>query len=127
MRSADRVAWLEDVHIAVTNVQIVRILDDAPIDYESPPARATHSAVVDAALRHGGGDRIDAVFPSEKYGHDLAAYYRAVHIDPTGTGSSTRVRNGVSATLAAQRSRSWLTARNFGNNHASNWYYQYVT
>lgn len=77
---ADRVAWLHDEHATEGNVEIIGVPDDAPIDYDSPQAWATHTAVFDAALRHAGDDRIDAVFSSEKYGDELAAHYGAVHV-----------------------------------------------
>ena len=74
---ADRVAWLQSEHAADDNVVIMGVLDDAPVDYDSSPAWATHTAVFDAALRRAGDDRIDAVFSSEKYGDELAAHYRS--------------------------------------------------
>jgi HTH-type transcriptional repressor of NAD biosynthesis genes len=77
----DRVAWLQEEHAADHNVVIVGVLDDAPVDYDSSQAWATHTAVFDAALRRAGDDRIDAVFSSEKYGDELAAHYGAVHVE----------------------------------------------
>lgn len=77
---ADRVAWLGDEHAIDGNVEVIGILDDAPIDCDSPQAWAAHTAVFDAALRHAGDDTIDAVFSSEKYGDELAARYGAVHV-----------------------------------------------
>lgn len=78
---ADRVAWLRDEHADCGNITIIGVLDDAPIDYDSPQAWATHTAVFDAALRHAGQDQVDAVFSSEKYGDELAAHYGAVHVE----------------------------------------------
>lgn len=75
-----RAAWLRDEHAVDGNVQIIGVLDDAPVDYASTLAWAAHNAVFDAALRGNGDDRIDAVFSSEKYGDELAAHFGATHV-----------------------------------------------
>jgi NadR type nicotinamide-nucleotide adenylyltransferase len=78
---ADRVAWLKEEHATEDNVEVIGVHDDAPVDYNSRRAWATHNAVFDAALRQHGYDQIDAVFSSEKYGDDLAAPYGAAHVE----------------------------------------------
>ena len=78
---AERLAWLREEHAADVNVEFIGILDDAPVDFDSPQVWAAHNAVFDAALRRHGDERIDAVFSSEKYGDDLAGHYGAVHVE----------------------------------------------
>jgi len=77
----DRVAWLQEEHATEDNVEVIGVLDDAPVDYDSPQAWAAHNSVFDAAVRQLGDDQIDAVFSSEKYGDDLAAHFGAVHVE----------------------------------------------
>jgi NadR type nicotinamide-nucleotide adenylyltransferase len=115
---AERVAWMREEHAVDGNVQIIGVLDDAPVDYESPQAWAAHNAVFDAALRWNGDDRIDAVFSSEKYGDDLAAHYGAVHIEVDRARleypvSGTACRDDLAAmwSYLAPATRAGLTAR----------------
>jgi HTH-type transcriptional repressor of NAD biosynthesis genes len=77
----DRVAWMRQEHTVDRNVDIIGVIDDAPIDYRSPQAWATHTAVFDAVLRRTGAGGVDAVFSSEQYGNELAAHYGAIHVE----------------------------------------------
>jgi HTH-type transcriptional repressor of NAD biosynthesis genes len=115
---ADRVSWLAEEHAADGNVEIISVLDDAPVDYDSRQAWATHNAVFDAALRHTGDDRVDAVFSSEKYGDDLATHYGAVHVEVDrnrleypASGSACRDDLAAMWNFLAPATRAGLTVR----------------
>ena len=114
----ERVGWMREEHTVDRNVDIIGVLDDAPVDYRSPQAWATHLAVFDAALRRTGADRIDAVFSSEKYGDELAAHYAAVHVEVdrerlTFPVSGTACRDNLSEmwTYLAPATRAGLATR----------------
>ncbi|WP_026400630.1 AAA family ATPase [Actinomadura rifamycini] len=79
-----RTAWLREAH-RQPNVEVVPVVDDAEIDYESDAAWSAHVAAFRAglALRSGLGVNVppvDAVFSSEPYGPELAARFSAAHV-----------------------------------------------
>ncbi|HEY8481641.1 MAG TPA: AAA family ATPase [Spirillospora sp.] len=79
-----RTAWLREVH-RQPHVEIIPVVDDAEIDYESDAAWSAHVAAFRAglAMRSGLGvsvPPVDAVFTSEAYGPELAERFSAVHV-----------------------------------------------
>lgn len=79
-----RTGWLREVH-AQPHVEIVPVVDDAEIDYDSDEVWSVHVAAFRAglALRSGLGvsmPPVDAVFSSEAYGAELAARFSAAHV-----------------------------------------------
>ena len=75
-----RTAWLREVH-PQPHVEIVPVVDDHPVDYDSDEVWQAH---VDA-FRGGLDAPVDAVFSSEAYGPELARRLGAVHVavDPS--------------------------------------------
>jgi NadR type nicotinamide-nucleotide adenylyltransferase len=73
---ASRAAWLRERH-PQPHVEIVPVVDDIAIDYESEAVWAAHVAVFRAAAR----DPVDVVFSSEEYGAELARRFDAVHVE----------------------------------------------
>lgn len=79
-----RTAWLREAH-RQPHVEIVPVVDDAEIDYESDEAWSAHVAAFRAglAMRSGLGASVppvDAVFSSEAYGPELAERFSAAHV-----------------------------------------------
>jgi NadR type nicotinamide-nucleotide adenylyltransferase len=79
-----RTAWLREAH-PQPHVEVVPVVDDAEIDYDSDEIWSAHVAAFRAglALRSGLGvtvPPVDAVFSSEPYGAELAARFSAVHV-----------------------------------------------
>ncbi|MCW2912520.1 MAG: putative NadR-like transcriptional regulator [Actinomycetia bacterium] len=81
---ADRVAWLRETH-PQPHVEIVPVVDDIEIDYESDAIWAAHVNVFHAGLVSLAGlgvdvPPVDAVFSSEAYGAELARRFSAAHV-----------------------------------------------
>ncbi|WP_131743270.1 AAA family ATPase [Actinomadura roseirufa] len=79
-----RTAWLRETH-PQPHVEVVPVVDDAEIDYDSDEIWSAHVAAFRAglALRSGLGvtvPPVDAVFSSEPYGAELAARFSAAHV-----------------------------------------------
>lgn len=91
---SDRVGWLREEHAADPGVEIRGIRCDAPLDVTDQQVWAAQVALMQAALRHGGGsDAVDAVFGGESYVTGLAHWFgaKAVRIARTGlSGSAIR-------------------------------------
>lgn len=71
---AERVAWLAEVHPDVT---VYGVPCDVPVDFGDEHVWTAQVAIMRAAL---GGEAVDAVFTSEKYGDELAARLGATHV-----------------------------------------------
>ena len=76
---ADRVKWLA-AEFEGTNVDVIGMPDDCPVDYASRPIWKAHNEVLRLALKLNGITGIDAVFSSEPYGRELAADFGAAHV-----------------------------------------------
>ncbi|GAA3924466.1 nicotinamide-nucleotide adenylyltransferase [Actinomadura viridis] len=70
-----RAAWLRETH-PQPHVEIVPVVDDHEIDYDSDAAWDAHVA----AFRSGLDAPVDAVFSSEPYGPELARRMDAAHV-----------------------------------------------
>jgi NadR type nicotinamide-nucleotide adenylyltransferase len=70
-----RAAWLRERH-PQPRVEIVPVVDDVAIDYDSEAAWSAHVEIFRAAAR----DPVDVVFSSEEYGAELARRFGAVHV-----------------------------------------------
>ncbi|MFF5263892.1 AAA family ATPase [Actinomadura viridis] len=70
-----RAAWLRETH-PQPHVEIVPVVDDHEIDYDSDDAWDAHVAV----FRSGLDAPVDAVFSSEPYGPELARRMDAAHV-----------------------------------------------
>jgi HTH-type transcriptional regulator, transcriptional repressor of NAD biosynthesis genes len=81
---ASRVSWLQAACAGLPAVTVVGVPCDVPVDYGSRPAWAAQVAVMTAALDGNGLPSPDAVFTSEPYGDELAAWLGAtpVCVDP---------------------------------------------
>ena len=79
----ERVDWLCAVHANDTNVHIVGIMDDVPIDYHDASIWDAHVALMRQALQQIAAPTVTAVFTSEPYGQELAHRFnaRAVTLD----------------------------------------------
>jgi HTH-type transcriptional repressor of NAD biosynthesis genes len=77
---ADRVEWTRAAIAHLPGVTVLGIMDEAPVDYDSDIAWVAHHASMNAALRHAGIHRVDAVFSSEPYGVELASRFAAVAV-----------------------------------------------
>lgn len=79
-----RLTWLRAEFIDTLNVSIVGIMDDVPIDYDSPEIWQQHVRLMQQAIALADQSRshraVDAVFSSEPYGKQLAHYFSAVAI-----------------------------------------------
>lgn len=88
---ADRAGWLRETH-PQPHVDIVSVIDDIEIDYDSDQVWTAHVQVFRDGLAAASGSGIgavtvpdiDAVFTSEEYGPELARRFNAVHmpVDP---------------------------------------------
>lgn len=79
-----RTAWLREVH-AQPHVEIVPVVDDVEIDYDSEEIWSAHVEIFQDGLRQASGpgaqrDPVDAVFTSEPYGLELAHRMSAAHV-----------------------------------------------
>jgi NadR type nicotinamide-nucleotide adenylyltransferase len=82
-----RAAWLRERH-SQPHVEIVAVMDDAEIDYDSDRIWAEHVAAFRAGLATSSGlgvgavdvPPVDAVFSSEPYGAELARRFGAEHV-----------------------------------------------
>ncbi|WP_119727433.1 AAA family ATPase [Thermomonospora amylolytica] len=79
-----RTAWLREAH-PQPHVEIVPVMDDAPIDYGSDEIWSMHVAAFREGLALGRGlgvqpPPVDAVFSSEAYGPELARRMSAAHV-----------------------------------------------
>ncbi|GAA2094994.1 AAA family ATPase [Actinomadura alba] len=82
-----RAAWLRERH-PQAHVEIVAVVDDAEIDYDSDLIWAEHVAAFRAGLEVASGlgvgavdvPPVDAVFSSEHYGAELARRFGAEHV-----------------------------------------------
>jgi NadR type nicotinamide-nucleotide adenylyltransferase len=86
-----RAAWLRERHTQ-PHVEIVTIVDDHPVDFDSDEIWEAH-----VALFRQGAPEVDVVFSSEEYGPELARRLGAGHVavDPARTRfpvSGTAVR-----------------------------------
>lgn len=82
---AERADWLAEMVGHLGNVEVLSILDDAPMDYSSDSAWIAHIGLMAAAVRRGRYPAaVDAVFSSESYGAEMAARFgaTAVAVDP---------------------------------------------
>lgn len=75
----DRVKWLAD-EFEGTNVTVIGMPDDCPVDYASRAIWKAHNEVLRLALKMKGILAVDAVFSSEDYGRQLAEDFGAVHV-----------------------------------------------
>lgn len=83
----DRVAWLQADAAGWPGVTVSGVPCDVPIDFADPVIWAAQVAVMRAALRRDERPAVEAVFSSEPYGRELAAWFgaRAVTVDPGRT------------------------------------------
>ena len=86
----DRVKWLAE-EFASTNVTVIGMRDDAPVDYSSAAMWKAHNESLRLALKMHGITSVDAVFSSEEYGGQLAADFGAVHVPVDPSRSTHRV------------------------------------
>lgn len=79
-----RVAWLAEAHRDLPNVQVVGIVDDVPVDYDSPDIWRQHVSLMREALQRSNTGTVTSVFTSEPYGVELARHFGAtpVTVDP---------------------------------------------
>jgi len=75
----DRVRWLRQA-VARPGVVVSGVACDAPVDYRDPAVWSAQVAVMRAALARDQRPPVDAVFSSEPYGDELAAWFSAVHV-----------------------------------------------
>jgi HTH-type transcriptional repressor of NAD biosynthesis genes len=125
---ATRVEWLREAHAERPAVDVVGVVDNLAVDYESEEAWVGHVALMRKAIRggvHGGttggsgpGVEVDAVFTSERYGGELARRFGAadVRLDvgrATYAMSATKVRADPIAAWSALEPpvRAWFAKR----------------
>ncbi|NJC68585.1 AAA family ATPase [Planosporangium thailandense] len=99
---ADRVAWLRAEHAGEAHVTITGVRCDAPMDLGDVTVWAAQVAVMRAAVATVTDEPVDAVFTSEAYGEELAAWFAAKHVlvDPERVAvpiSGTAVRADLAA------------------------------
>ena len=94
-----RVEWLRQAHAARSNVVVVGVIDDVPIDYHDALVWDQHIDLMRAALVKTAAPAVTAVFSSEPYGAELARRFdaQAVTLDLARTlvpvsGSKLRAR-----------------------------------
>ncbi|MCQ1953141.1 AAA family ATPase [Arthrobacter sp. zg-Y238] len=75
----DRVKWLA-AEFAETNVSVVGMPNDCPVDYNSRTIWKAHNEALRIALKLKGITAVDAVFSSEDYGSELAQDFGAAHV-----------------------------------------------
>ncbi|UWX95988.1 AAA family ATPase [Arthrobacter zhaoxinii] len=76
---ADRVKWLA-AEFEDTNVTVIGMPDDCPVDYTSRAIWKAHNELLRLALKSKGITAVDAVFSSEEYGATLAGDFGAEHV-----------------------------------------------
>lgn len=91
---ADRVKWLA-AEFDATNVTVIGMPNDCPVDYESRAVWKAHDEALRVALRMNGITGVDAVFSSEEYGQQLADDLGAAHL----MVDAPRTAHPVSGTL----------------------------
>lgn len=100
----ERVAWLRESLERHPNVRVAGVVDDLPVDYGDPIAWDGHVALmrraVELADAQGPRPKVDAVFSSERYGHELGRRFDAlpVVLDPERTTcpiSGTSARSDI--------------------------------
>jgi NadR type nicotinamide-nucleotide adenylyltransferase len=89
-----RVGWMREAHAEDSNVTVVGIRDDLPVDYESEMLWRGHVELMLEATRTVTSEPVDAVFTSEPYGDELARRLDARHV----LVDLTRGANPVSGT-----------------------------
>lgn len=92
---ADRVAWLADEHSDDSRVQVIGVRCDAPLDLDDDQVWYAQTALMKAAARQAGADRIDLVATGEAYGRRLAAELGATWMPVPRVGgfpSGTQIR-----------------------------------
>lgn len=99
---AERVRWLREVHADSPNVHVTGIIDDVPVDLDSPLVWSQHVQLMRDALAAIAAPPVTAVFTSEAYGGELARRFdaQAVTLDIARSLvpiSATRVREDVAA------------------------------
>src|SRR5690348_6013853 len=72
-----RVSWLREEHTDDANVHVIGIRCDAPMDITDEQVWTAQVAVMQAAVRAGGGPPVDAVFCGDDYGDELARRFGA--------------------------------------------------
>jgi HTH-type transcriptional repressor of NAD biosynthesis genes len=77
---ADRVEWTRESTAHLSNVTVLGIVDDAPVDYQSDIAWVAHVESMRAALRTADIEQIDAVFGGEPYIEELARRFDATAV-----------------------------------------------
>lgn len=121
--AAVRVGWVQGEH---PDARVVAVLDDSPVDFESPQIWDLHMAVIEAPL----DGPVDAVFSSDAYGEELARRLNAtwVQVDPGRAStpiSGTAVRHDPAGNWWALPTpvRQWFTKRivvlDCGNDHTT--------
>jgi HTH-type transcriptional repressor of NAD biosynthesis genes len=97
-----RVSWLQAACAGLPAVAVTGVPCDVPVDYGSGPVWAAQVAVMTAALDGNGLPQPDAVFTSEPYGDELAAWFGAtpVCVNP-GRETCPVSATGIRADLAA--------------------------
>ncbi len=102
-----RVEWLRSATASNTKtanaaqaapIEVIGILSDAPVDYDSDIAWDANFASIHAALANAGIDNVDAVISSEPYGTQLATRFGASPI----VFDQDRTRHPISGTLVRQ-------------------------
>ncbi|MGW4299542.1 AAA family ATPase [Streptomyces sp. NPDC004646] len=78
---AERVAWIREHWADQPQVAVVGVVDDLPVDYDSPELWDGHVALMRQALATGPHETaVDAVFSSEPYGTELAHRFDAAPV-----------------------------------------------
>ncbi|MCC3274987.1 MULTISPECIES: AAA family ATPase [unclassified Arthrobacter] len=75
----NRVKWLA-AEFEGSNVTVIGMPDDCPVDYGSRAIWKAHNEVLRLALKMKGITAVDAVFSSEDYGRQLAGDFGAAHV-----------------------------------------------
>lgn len=95
-----RVAWMTQAHSERTNVRVIGIMDDVPIDYADPQIWSQHVDLMRQALRSIDAPPVTHVFTSEAYGEEMGRRFgaRSVCLDQSRAlvpVSATRVRRDI--------------------------------
>jgi len=77
-----RVEWIRRAHAGWAGVEVVGVVDNLEVDYESEAAWVGHVALMREGVGDGrhGGVAVDAVFTSEAYGGELARRFDAADV-----------------------------------------------
>jgi HTH-type transcriptional regulator, transcriptional repressor of NAD biosynthesis genes len=76
----ERVAWMREEHAGETNVSILGVRDDHPVDYESDAVWRAHVELMREGARSITFEPVDAVYTSEPYGEELGRRLGARHV-----------------------------------------------